>query len=196
MKKSTAWLLLTLVAIIMISLLTGCKQETPSPNPPSTISTQGDTKIYSNYKYKFSFSICNNKEIEVAENYKGTIVALRGPMLADLKQEIAVFVIVNKLAKGTKFEDYLKASRKEAEKILPKFAVLSEKMVQIGGIQAQSTLYTYTANLNEQDYTFKNTLLVFMKDDTVYAIKYETPEEFYDEYADCFNLLVTSFKFN
>jgi len=192
MKKNVILLFPVLVAILILPVLAACQQ--PSVPPPS-ISTQGNARVYTNFKYGFSFTICDNKEFEVVQNYGGTLVALRGPLLADLKTQISIYMIAKEVPKNTKLEDFLAADRKESEKTLSNFALLSEGTTTIGNIQARRTSFTYTATLSEQDYTFKNTLVVFMKDNVIYAMKYETPDESYDEFVDCFNVLISTFKF-
>jgi hypothetical protein len=197
MRKFVA-LPLLMVIMFMASTLPGCQQETTPPSTPNTqssISIQGNAKIYTNYKYGFSFSICDNTEFEVKENYKGTNFALLGPFLADQEQHIGVYVIISKLPKNSKFEDILESSRKESEEKLENFAITSEDTVTIDGIEAQRRSYTYTMTIGDMDYTFKNTLVIFMKDNNVYIIKYEVPEEYYTTFLDCFELLISTFKF-
>lgn len=195
MKRYTMLALLLLVIATMLPLLSGCQQETPSPNPPASITTEGNTRVYTNYKYGFSFTICNNQEFEAVENLGGVAIALLGPTLGDMKSRIGVYVIANKAPKNIKLEEYVRDSRKNAEKTLANFAVEKESTITIGGVEAQQTLYTYTTTLGEHDYTFKNALIVFIKENAAYAIKYETPDEFHDEYSDCFDLLISTFKF-
>jgi hypothetical protein len=195
MKRYTILPLLLLVVATMLPILAGCQHETPSPNPPASITTEGNTRVYTNYQYGFTFTICNSQEFEAVENLGGAAIALLGPTLGDMKSRIGVYVIANKAPKNIKLEDYVRDSRKNAEKILANFTIEKESTTTIGGIEAQQTLYTYTATIGEHDYTFRNALIVFIKDNNAYAIKYETPDEFYDEYSDCFDLLISTFKF-
>lgn len=196
MKRTATWSIRVMAILIITISLAGCQQGTnspPSPEPSSPITTQGNTKVYSNSTYGFSFTICNNPDFELIE--KGSTVALLGPYLADMKYRIGIFVIADKVPKNTKLDDYLKAGRKEAESTVANFAITSESTRTVAGIQAKSSQYTYTLPLGEEDFTFKNTLVAFIKNDTVYALKYDTPEEFYDQYVECFNLLLSTFKF-
>ena len=182
------------ILVITISLV-ACQPATTSPQPPPySITAEGNTKVYSNYKYGFSFSICNNPDFEFAENYGKAVAAQIGPLLADLKHRIGIYVMVDKVPKNTNLDDYLKAGMKEAENTLTDFAIISEKNTTVSDLQAKLSLYTYTINMNDEDFKFKNTLVAFIKNDTVYGLKYDTPEEFYDQYVECFNLLLSTFK--
>ncbi len=182
------------ILIITISLV-ACQPATTSPKPPpSSITTVGNTKVYSNSKYGFSFSICNNPDFEFSENYGKAIAAQIGPLLADFKHRIGIYVMAYKVSKNTSIDDYLKAGIKEAEKTLTDFATISEKNTTVADVPAKLSLYTYTINMNDENYRFKNTLVAFIKNDTVYALRYDTPEEFYDQYVECFNLLLSTFK--
>jgi len=194
MKRTVTWSIGVMALLLIATSLVGCQQGTTSPkSPSSSITTVGDTKVYSNSIYGFSFTACNNPDFELME--KENMIALEGPLLSDFKHKIGIYVIADKVPRNTKLDDYLKAGRKEAESTLANFAITSEKNTTVAGVQAKLSLYTYTLTLSELDYTFKNTLVAFMKDNTVYAIKYDTPEEFYNQYVECFNLVVSTFKF-
>jgi hypothetical protein len=191
-------LLISVIAIILL-FPTGCQQascqkENPKPPPPEIIK-DGNTRVYKNYEYGFSFTICNDQEFEVVENMGRIPIALLGPTLGDFKTRIGVFMIANKAPKNFKLEDYAKESKNNAAKTLANFAIEKETTLTIGGIEAQQTLYTYTTTLGDHNYTFRNALILFLKGDNSYAIKYETPDEFYDQYSDCFDLLLATFKF-
>ena len=199
--RKLATLSIAVIAIAMVLLavfLAGCQQKTtspPPPNSPSSVTTQGGVKVYSNATYGFSFTICNSKDFELQEKYRGTTVALAGPLLADFKHQIAVSVVTNKVPKNTKLEDYITAARKEAERTLKDFAITDERPTTISGIQAKLTSYTYTTTINEEDIIFKNTHVTFIQDNTLYAVGYESSEEFYDQYVECFNIVLSTFKF-
>jgi hypothetical protein len=194
MKRYAAAVLLLSIIAIILPFLTGC-QPPPPPRPPE-ITTEGNTRIYNNYQYGFSFTICNDQDFEAAEDKSGNGIALIGPTLGDFKTRIRVIMLANKAPKNFKFEEYIKENRKEAAKTLANFAVEKEGAITIDGVAAQQTFYTYTTALGEHEYTFRNALIIFLKGDNLYVIKYETPDEFYDEYSDCFDLLLSTFKFS
>jgi hypothetical protein len=198
MKKSTIFRTVSITIMLLLVVLTGCQQQTPSTKtPPATpqIETKDGVKTYINTKYNFTFNVCNNREFEVEENYGGTTVALLGPRLNDFKRRICVTVTVIGLSANSSLEEYLKSSLKEAEKSLTKFAVTDETTIQVSDITAKQSSFTYTATIGDQEYIFQDKLIVFMKDNKIYAIKYDVPEEFYNEYSECFNSLVSTFKF-
>jgi hypothetical protein len=198
MTNAARFRLVLTIFLVLIIFLVGCQQPTPiTKTKPKTpiIETKDGVKTYLNSLNNFTFVVCNNKEFEVEENSTGTNVALLGPRLNDLKRRISVTVVVGTLPTNTSFEDYLKNNVKEAEKNLAKFAVIDETTTTISSIAAKKSSFTYFETIGDQDYVFKDVLIVFMKDQKVYAIKYDVPEDFYNEYADCFNTLVSTFKF-
>jgi hypothetical protein len=194
--KKTVILSITLMAILLMAmLLPGCQQENkPAPVPPKS-GTKGRPTAYSNSKYGFSFSICNSRDFEFKENYVGAIATLLGPLLKDLKHQIVITVIIIKVPNNTKLEDYLQAGKKAGENTLANFAITDESDTVIGGIPAKLQSINYTLNIDNEDLAFKDILAVFMKDNNIYAIKYEVPAEFHDQYVDCFNLILSTFRF-
>ena len=182
----------------MTILLGGCQQENKPSQAPASLPAQETKKnpnIYSNSKYGFSFSLCKKTDFEVAENYGGTVVSLLGPYLKDFKQRVAISVIADKVPQNTKLEDRLTESMKTAESNLTNFAITSESDTTIGGVPAKLNSFTYTMNIAELDYTFKDILAVCIKNDTLYAIKYDVPAQLHDQSVDCFNLVLSTFKF-
>jgi len=196
MKKNTNLFVVILSLILCIVFLTGCKQQNPVTKPtPPQIETKDGVKTYINPKHNYSFTVCNNEEFEIEESSEKNNVALLGPRLNDFKRRINISVVVGVLPPNISFENYLKNTTKEAEKNLAKFAVTDESNITVDGITANKTSFTYFEHIGDQDYTFKNILIIFMKGNVVYAIKYDVPEDFHDENVDCFNTLVSTFKF-
>jgi hypothetical protein len=198
MNKSSVFYFVFTAILLLSLILAGCQQSptpTQKPAPKSPVTMQGNVKVYTNFKYNFTFNICNNKDFEIEENYRGSVVTLAGPFLKDLKQQIGVSITVENLPQNTSFEDYLENNIKAAESTLSKFAITNETTTTISGIKAKQNSYTYTATLDDMEYVFDSILVAFMKDNKIYAIQYDVPDDFHKQYADCFNLLVSSFKF-
>jgi hypothetical protein len=185
-----------LTAILVVTfMLTGCQNPSPSQPSKPIIEKQGNTQIYSNTKFNFTFNLCNSNDFYLTENFLGATVALRGPLLKDLKHEILISVTVTKLSGTTNLEDLLKNSVTNAQKNLKNFALTSTTSTLIGGIQAKLQSYTYTNTIGDEEWAFNDLLAVFVKDSLLYAIKYEVPDEFHKEYLDCFTSLTSTFKF-
>ena len=55
--------------------------------------------------------------------------------------------------------------------------------------------FTTPLKVEEKEYFLKDSAAVFIKDNVGYIITYDAPAEFYDEYADSFELVINSFKF-
>ncbi len=199
MKKSAISFTVFIAITLLLVVITACQQQAPPAKtpPPGTplIETKDGVKTYINTKYNFSFTVCNSKHFELEENVGAATVALVGPRLNDYKTPISITVTIGGLPANSSFEDYLKSSRKEAEKSLNKFAVTDETTIQVSNIAAKQSSYTYTATVGEMEYVFQDKLIVFMKDNKIYAIKYDVPEDFYNEYSECFNSVVSTFKF-
>jgi hypothetical protein len=198
MKKISPLLFLAIIAFLIIFLLIGCTKTTNTPVTPIPKSpTQNERPDqYTNTQYGFTFKVCSDRDFKFAENYAGATVALLGPLLRDFKHQVGIYVILNKLPKNTTLEDYLKKQQSTAKTTLANFTIIDEKDITVGAIPAKLSQSTFTVSSVEGDINYRTTLAAFVKDGIVYAIQYETDAELYDEYARCFNTVLSTFQFN
>jgi hypothetical protein len=64
----------------------------------------------------------------------------------------------------------------------------------IGGLPAIVLVATLSVKCNGKKVDLKNKYAIVIKDKVAYTITYDAPAECHDEYADCFDLVISSFK--
>lgn len=195
MKKVSKLYYFALVFLFLTVFLIGC-QPVPEPKPPTVIPPSTDKGIYSNSRYGFSFNTCS-KEFEVKENYQGYAVAILGPLLGkELKHQIGIFVYVAKDSGNTKLEDFLASHKKAGETTLTDFAISRENDTEITGITAKLLEFSYSLDIDDEKWVFQDVMISFKKDSYIYAIKYDVPAEFHQQYRDCFDRIISTLKFS
>ncbi len=200
MKKNCILFSYFLIILVLLLLFAGCKHDSPpsSTNPfPGPLPSTGTTEGLSEYnsKYGFSFNYCSS-EFQISEDYKGVNVALLGPTLWDYYHRINIPIIIGEFPKNKSLDSLMKDNIEKGEKELKDFTVVEEYSTTIGGLPAEGVLFTFKQKVGEEIAEYKDIFLVLKKDDAVYMIKYDVPTEFYDEYINCFNIMMSSFKFN
>ena len=96
----------------------------------------------------------------------------------------------------TTLEGYLKMQQTSAGAKLTNFAIVDETDITIAGIPGKLSQSTFTVVTDDGEINFKTALAVFIKNDTVYAIQYQNDAGLYDENVDCFNTVLSTFRFN
>jgi len=149
-----------------------------------------------NSQYGFTFNVCNDSDFELVENNGSSVVALVGPVLRDFKHDIRISVILFQIPKKITLDDFLTERQAAAKANLKNFAILNETDTTIAGVPAKLSHSSFTIATNDDEINYRTTLAVFMKDNIIYAIQYETDAEIYEDHVQCFNLILSSFKFN
>ena len=149
-----------------------------------------------NSQYGFTFNVCNDSDFELVENNGSSVVALVGPVLRDFKHDIRISVILFQIPKKITLDDFLTERQAAAKANLKNFAILNETDTTIAGLPAKISHSSFTIATNDNEINYRITVAAFIKDNIVYAIQYETDAEIYEDHVQCFNLVLSSFKFN
>ena len=197
MKRTISIGIMLFFTITLVVMACGCHNETtptPSTSMPSLPSEVTDTsEIYSNTYYNFSVRYCS--EMEIQEN-TGVAVAFAGDMLGDMAHYISISVVTKELPKKTTLRDYIEQNKQAGQEALQDYETVSEEETTVAGIPAIKVIYSFSTMVGDYDYVFKNTMTSFIKDDTIYNIMYSVPDENYDQYKDCYDLILYTFTFN
>jgi len=88
-------------------------------------------------------------------------------------------------------EDYANLVHIQLKKAMENYKNVDEGSTTISGLPARTLTYTASSDetmlMGSQAYVFK--------ENVAYVITYTATEELYDKYADCFELVMTSFEF-
>ncbi len=194
MKKLVILCAAVLVTFLLVVPIAGCEQEpestlTPPPQRPSI-----ESLTYTNSEY--GFSVEHPKDWDVLEDYMGTVVAFMGPLVLEGTFYININVWVEQIIhKDMTLKDYVKVSVLNAKKNLPNYHKAQEYNTTISGLPATVLVVTWTGELDGEDVALKNKKAMLLKDEVAYTITYVVPAEFHDEYADCFDLAISTFNF-
>ena len=185
-----------ILAFSIIIAASGCAQPAQPSSPQPPVPDNQSPDLYTNAQYGFTFKVCDDSDFELKENQGGAAVALLGPFLRDIKHRIGIYVILDKLPPKTTLEGYLKMQQTSAGAKLTNFAIVDETDITIAGIPGKLSQSTFTVVTDDGEINFKTALAVFIKNDTVYAIQYQNDAGLYDENVDCFNTVLSTFRFN
>ena len=192
MKKLVISCAVVLVTLLLVVPMAGCQQEPPPSEPPPSLPTiEGLT--YTNSEQGFSVEF--PEDWDVMEDYMGMVVAFMGPLVLEGAYYININVRVEQLPEKMTFEDFVKSGELADKRTIPNYKKIEEYSTTIAGLPANMHTITGTVKLDEKDLLLKDGVARFVKDEVGYVITYDTPEEFHDEYADCFELVISSFKF-
>ena len=187
--------------MLLLLAVPGCKQEAPPPSTipmPGPISSDGTTRptdLYTNSEYGFSFSFFSD-EFELIENYRDFDVALLGPFLWDYEHRINILIIIDKFPKNKSLDDFIEDNIEAGEKTFEDYATVDEYSVTVAGLPARAVVFTFKHKVGEEIAEYEDIFIAFIKDSMVYMIKYDVPTEFYEEFKDYFDMVVSSFQFN
>ena len=190
MKRLVILCTVTLLVLLSVVSVIGCQQEAESP--PLKPATEYLT--YTNAEY--GFSIDYPEDWDVMEDYMGTAVAFMGPLVLEDSYYLNISVVVEQLPEEMTLKDYVKALDLNLKRTTPDYNKVEEYSTTISGLPATVLVATATTALDGEDIALRDTLAMFIKDEVAYTITYNAPEEFHDEYAEYFDLVISSFKFD
>ena len=125
----------------------------------------------------------------------GCVVFFAGPMV--LEGEYMVNINVNRqpyTEKGT-VEDITRFGELQDKRSTPNYKKLEEYDTTIAEQPAIVQVINATIEVSGKDVLLKDAVARFIKDKVCYIITYDVPEESHHEYFDCFDLVISSFKF-
>jgi hypothetical protein len=195
MKKLAIHFVAVILIFMPLALAVGCQRQlatAPTPAPP--LKPAIESKTYMNSKYGLSVEY-PAKDWEVREGFAGSVVMFVGPQVGEKNFRISVGVVANKLPESPQvtLEDYGNASEQLIESLFENYQKVNEYSTTIDGQPA--TVQVFTGNYIYSMNAIKSARAFLVKGNTAYEINYTSLPEFYNEYIDCFELAVSSFKF-
>ncbi len=188
-----------LLASFLLVAVVGCKQE-PELKPPTPYPPPIPGPVHGcSFDYPEGWiSSVPEMELDPARpahyNIIRMVMLFEGPFVGEYQYRVNLSVVREELAKNTTLEEYIRTLESEAKEQYLDYNNVSEYPTFIAEIPAVVRVFTATSN----SVPIKKAQAVFIEDvDNVgYVILYDVPEEFYDEYAECFELLISTFEFD
>ncbi len=197
MKKLVILCAVILLASLPVVLVVGCQQQpTPEPTPPPPPpppSPTPETLTYTNSEY--GFSVEYPKDWDVLEDFMESVVFLAGPQVLEGAFMVNINLATEQLPKDMTHNDFAKMVELNTKRQVTDYNKVDEYSTEIGGQPAIVFTCTCTFEFEEKEYVLKDVCAVFIKDNIGYIITYDVPAESHDDYLDCFDLMINSFKF-
>ena len=196
MKKehwNCCFVALGLAALLLVTACTNPLTPTPSPSPtPSpTPPPQMETLTYTDSEH--GFSVEYPEDWDVKAGFLATIVTFVGPFEEETGGAININIGATKPAEfpEMKLEEYVRSVKLQVEADAENYKELDEYNTVVDDLVA--IVWTWQEDFART--TLMVTMAFFVKEDFVYAISYGATPELYDEYLDCFELVLSTFKF-
>jgi hypothetical protein len=200
MKKYPTLIAISLLLLLSTAMFPACNgNSNPSPSPvyrhedlpaPSEDMLL-DAVNYGNSEFGFSFKYC--QDLELFDSYGDFAVVLLGDLLKDLKHYVNYYVDIEEIPKKQTFEGFVDSSKQVAKEALKDFTIVDEYNTTIDDREARVVIFTFQEMIEDEEWLYKDMLILIQKDNLVYAIRFNTPDEFREEFIDCFNLLLYTF---
>ncbi len=194
MKKTV--IIWTIILLVSAFLGGSCAAPTSAPipsSPPAPPPPTIEGLTYTNSE--FGFSVKHPKDWDVLEEYVGTAVFFGVPMVLEGTYMVNISVIVTQLPQKMTFEDFVRGGELADKKNMLNYNKVEEYDTTMGGVSANLQTISGTVKLAGEDLLLKDGVARLVKDKAGYVITYDVPEEFHDQYADCFQLVISTFKF-
>lgn len=143
---------------------------------------------------EFGFSVDYPADWGIREDLIGLVVVFGGPSVLEGIYDVNINVNTERLPQKVTLKDYVKASDLRAKKTIPNYKKVQEYSATINGLPAIVLVATLALKCNGKKVDLKNKYAMFVKDNVAYTITYDAPVKCHDEYADCFDLVISSFK--
>ncbi len=127
----------------------------------------------------------------------GTVVAFVGLSVLGGAYLVNINLVTEELSEfpKTTLKDYCRMVELHLKKSLADYEKVEEHSITVSGQPAIVWTVTTTYEIDGEQIPLKDRQAIFIKDNVAYALTYDVPAEVYDEYADCFDLVISSFKF-
>ena len=150
------------------------------------------SQTYTNSEY--GFSVDYPADWDVREGVVGLVVAFDGPTVLEGIYDVNINVNAERIDEEMTLRDYVVASDLRAISTIPNYKKVKEYAAEINGLEGTVLEATLAIKCNGKKVDLKNKYAIVIKDNVAYTITYDTPAESHDEYADCFDLVINSFK--
>jgi hypothetical protein len=179
----------------LVMPLVGCQGQNNSNVTTTTDSTSSVTtsptipsKKYTNTEYAFTVEYPEDWEFE--EALMQTLVLFAGPSTDSYM--ININIVTEQLPRIYSVEDYAKIANLQFKKTYEDYVITKETNSTIDGLNTIIRTFTMTVS----GVLVKDTQAYFIKDKTAFIITYDANEEAYDKYTECFDLILSTFKFD
>ena len=150
------------------------------------------SQTYTNSEY--GFSVNYPADWDAREGIVGLVVAFDGPTVLEGIYDVNINVNAERIDEKMTLGDYVVASDLKAIDVIPNYKKVKEYTAKINGLEATVLEATLAVKCNGKKVDLKNKYAIVIKDKVAYTITYDTPAESHDEYVDCFDLVINSFK--
>ena len=171
---------LVAVALTALLLVTACA---PSSKLESLTYTSSE----------YGYSVEYPKAWDVREESGGALVLFSGPLIEEAGGSARGKVVSENLNQSPEIthEEYVRLNKLTLGQMFSTLEVVDEYDAVVSGVPA--TVLTYT--FDWEGITVKLTNVVFLKNNIGYVIGYDSMLEYYDDYVDCLELMVSTFRF-
>jgi len=199
MKKLAILCTIALVTFLLVIPIVGCQQaqESETEPDPGPVQTPGEPAIeglkYTNFEY--GFSVEYPKDWDVMEDFLGMVFVFMGPLVLEETYYININLGTEQLTSDISVKDYAKMVELTTKRTNTGYNKVNEYSTTIS--EQPAIVLTCTATVEQEGMTveLKDSVAVFIKDNVGYIITYDVPDEFHSQYADCFDLVISSFRF-
>ena len=191
MKKPAILCAALLLVLLAAAPLVGCQQE-PAQEPPMASAAE----TYTNSEYGFSVEYPEGWGME--EGLMGSVVMFAGPSVLDSAYLVNINLLVEQLPESPKttLEEYCSLTELYLKEGLADYAKIEESSIEISGLPAIVRTVTLSVEYEGEKLVLEDSQAYVIRDNAAYIITYDVPSEFHDEYADCFELVINSLRFD
>jgi len=201
-KKNFVYRTLWLLFSLLLLLTFGCQPQpilepslTPKPQEPvPTPSPTMGTLTYTNSEHGFSVEYPEDWNCVESGLPEGEIVAFIGPIVPLAETEFTINIGISSWELQPPIptlEEWYRANQMYMMEVAEDYENLDEYSTIISGLRA----IVSTNTRSQYGYKIMGSLAGLLKEKRCYIITYMTPPEFYNDYVDCFELMISSFKF-
>jgi hypothetical protein len=168
-----------------VAVLVGCQQQSEPPSPPLA----PETLVYTNSEHGFSLEY--PKDWNVEEGSAGTVVLFTGPQVGEYEYMVNINIVTEELPSEMTVQDYARMAELQQKKAWSDYVKVKEYTSTISGLPAVVKTFTATPI----NVPLKDIQVFFIKDEVAYIITYDVAIDSHDEYAEFFDLAISTFKF-
>jgi hypothetical protein len=183
---------LGLAALLLVTACAPTLTPTPSPTPSPTPTPPLETSTYTDSEH--GFSVEYPKDWDVQAGFIGTIVTFVGPVEEATGGAINVNIAATNSSElpEVTLKEYVRLFQLKVEENAENYEVVDEHDAVVDDLAA----IVWTWKEDFAGTTLMVTMAFFMKENVVYAISYGATPELYYDYLDCFELALSTFKFD
>ena len=181
----------TVILIIVLSVvsLVGCAEKEDLSTPLCGKITQ----TYSNSEYGFSMEY--PADWDIMEDYRGYVVAFMGPYIPEYEYTVNINLEIVQLPAEMTLEYFQQVIELANESKTRNYNKISEYDTIIGAQLAKVFTITAEMDFDIESVALKDIGAIFIKDYFGYLITYDVPSKMHEDYRNCFELIIDSFKF-